>query len=112
MKAMVTGATGFVGSHLVDQLLDRGDTVTALVRSPARAAPMAARGVRLITGDLAAKDAIAEAVAGQDVVFHAAAQWRDVPCLADHAVETEDEADHQPAHRSACYVPVTRVIAR
>jgi nucleoside-diphosphate-sugar epimerase len=73
MKALVTGATGFVGSHLVDQLLARGDEVTALVRSPARAAPLAAHGVRLISGDLAAVAAIAEAVADQDVVYHAAA---------------------------------------
>lgn len=73
MKALVTGATGFVGSHLVDQLIERGDQVTALVRSPTRAAPLASRGVRLITGDLAAIDAITEAVADQDVIYHSAA---------------------------------------
>ena len=73
MKALVTGATGFVGSHLVDQLLARGDQVSALVRSPSRAAPLAARGVRLITGDLAATEALADAAAGQDVVYHSAA---------------------------------------
>lgn len=73
MKALVTGATGFVGSHLVDQLLERGHEVSALVRSPSRAAPLLARGVRLITGDLAAPDALADAAADQDVIFHSAA---------------------------------------
>jgi nucleoside-diphosphate-sugar epimerase len=73
MRALVTGSTGFVGSHLVDQLLERGHEVSALVRSPARAASLGARGVRLITGDLASTDAIADAVQGQDVVFHVAA---------------------------------------
>src|SRR5690349_5472570 len=73
MKALVTGATGFVGGHLIDQLLERGDTVTALVRAPARAASAAARGVRLVAGDLADHDAMREAAAGQDVVYHVAA---------------------------------------
>jgi nucleoside-diphosphate-sugar epimerase len=73
MKALVTGATGVVGSHLVRQLLERGHQVSALVRSPERAAPLATRGVRLTSGDLASPEAIAEAVAGQDVIYHAAA---------------------------------------
>ena len=73
MKALVTGATGFVGGHLVDQLLARGDTVTALVRSETRAAPLAQRGVTLVLGDLHHHGALQEAAAGQDVVYHAAA---------------------------------------
>jgi dihydroflavonol-4-reductase len=72
MKVLVTGATGFVGGHLVDRLLERGDTVTALVRSPARATSLAQRGVRLVVGDLAATDALADAVHGQQVVYHVA----------------------------------------
>jgi dihydroflavonol-4-reductase len=73
MKVLVTGATGFVGGHLVDRLLERGDTVTAFVRSPARAAPLAARGARLVPGDLADGAALAAAVADQDVIYHLAA---------------------------------------
>lgn len=73
MKALVTGATGFVGGHLVDQLLARGDTVTALVRSQARAASLAERGVALVLGDLNNHDALRTAAADQDVVYHAAA---------------------------------------
>ncbi len=73
MKALVTGATGFVGGHLVEQLLARGDAVTALVRSPALAASLAKRGVALVPGDLDNHDALRAAVTGQDVVYHAAA---------------------------------------
>lgn len=73
MKALVTGATGFVGGHLVDQLLERGDTVTALVRTPARAADAAARGVTLVQGDLGDLDALAKATDGQEVIYHVAA---------------------------------------
>ena len=43
MKAFVTGATGFVGSQLVDALRARGDAVTALARSAAKAETQAAR---------------------------------------------------------------------
>lgn len=73
MKALVTGATGFVGGHLVDRLLARGDEVTALVRAPAKATDFAERGVRLVRGDLGDHAALAEAAAGQDVIYHSAA---------------------------------------
>ena len=53
MKALVTGATGFVGSHLAEALRRRGDEVTALARSPSKAAALAPLGVRVVPGDLA-----------------------------------------------------------
>lgn len=74
MKALVTGATGFVGGHLVHRLLDRGDEVTALVRSRERAANLETRGVRLVVGDLANLDAISDAMQHQEVVYHLAAR--------------------------------------
>jgi dihydroflavonol-4-reductase len=73
MKALVTGATGFVGGHLVDHLLAQGDEVTALVRSPERAAGLRERGVRLVPGHLHDQAALREAVRGQDVIYHSAA---------------------------------------
>ena len=72
MKALVTGATGFVGSHLVEALRRRGDDVTALARSAAKAEALTPLGVRVIAGDLHDRAALARAVEGQDVIYHVA----------------------------------------
>jgi nucleoside-diphosphate-sugar epimerase len=72
VKAFVTGATGFVGGHLVAALRAAGAEVTALVRSPDRAAALAAGGVRLVPGALDDAEALARAVEGHDAVYHVA----------------------------------------
>lgn len=72
MRAFVTGATGFVGGHLVDALLARGDEVTALVRSPDKAKELARRGVRLVVGTLDGTEPLDRAVAGAEVIYHVA----------------------------------------
>ena len=72
MRALVTGATGFVGSHLVEALVRRGADVTALVRSPAKAAHLRRLGVRQVAGDLHTPAALRAAAQGQDAVFHVA----------------------------------------
>jgi dihydroflavonol-4-reductase len=72
MRALVTGATGFVGSHLAEALRRRGDDVTALARSAAKAQALTPLGVRIIAGDLHDKAALARAVEGQDVIYHVA----------------------------------------
>jgi nucleoside-diphosphate-sugar epimerase len=68
----VTGATGFVGRHLIDALTAGGDVVTALVRSPGKAMDLASRGVRIAPGDLGSMDALRSAVHGQEVIYHVA----------------------------------------
>jgi len=73
MRALVTGATGFVGSHVVDRLLARGHEVVALIRSPAKAHGLAERGVQLVRGDLDDIPALTTAAEGVDVVYHVAA---------------------------------------
>ncbi len=72
MNTLVTGATGFVGGHVVSALLARGCQVTALVRSPSRAATLERLGVRLVVGDLHDEDALSRACEGQEVVQHVA----------------------------------------
>lgn len=75
MNVFVTGATGFVGAHLVKALLAHGDRVTALVRRPALAAQLGwGPDVRLVRGDLAHEAALREGAAGADVVYHVAGQ--------------------------------------
>lgn len=72
MKALVTGATGFVGSHVVDVLAARGDTVVVFARSAERAAPLERLGARVALGTLGDAAALAAAVAGAEVVYHLA----------------------------------------
>jgi nucleoside-diphosphate-sugar epimerase len=72
MKALVTGATGFVGSHLVEALARRGDAVTALVRSPGKATLLNALGIRQVKGDLHDHGALRSAAEGQDIIYHVA----------------------------------------
>lgn len=72
MKAFITGGTGFVGSHLVDALLEQGwEDVRCLVRSDQKW--LQDKNVTTIKGDLHAIDAIQQGMQGVDVVFHLAA---------------------------------------
>ena len=71
---LVTGATGFVGWHIASKLLERGETVRALVRDPARLREL--DGVEAVQGDLRDTESLDRAVAGCGVVYHAAADYR------------------------------------
>jgi len=71
MKALVTGANGFLGRRIVRRLLDEGIAVRALVR-PGHADQC--RGAELYEGDICDDGAVAAAVAGVDWVIHAAAR--------------------------------------
>jgi len=66
--AFVTGATGFIGRHLVDRLIDRGCAVRCLVRPGSEAA--ARVGVDVVTGTLDDPASYRHALAGCDVVYH------------------------------------------
>jgi dihydroflavonol-4-reductase len=72
MRALVTGATGFVGSHLAEALRRRGDEVTVLARSARKAEALRPLGVAVVEGDLHDAAALARAVEGQDVIYHVA----------------------------------------
>jgi len=72
--ALVTGATGLVGSHLTEQLASDGWTVRALVRDPRSAAWIRELGASdLVRGDVLDPPAFAEAARGCEVIFHTAA---------------------------------------
>ena len=73
MLNLVTGATGFIGSHLVDSLLASGARVRALVRNPDRAVPWQESGAELVVGDLRDAQSLRAAVRGSGVIYHCAA---------------------------------------
>jgi len=73
MKALVTGANGFTGSHLVRALEQRGDRVVGLVRKSSNLARLANCNVQLIYGDITDRDALRSAMNEVDTVFHTAA---------------------------------------
>jgi nucleoside-diphosphate-sugar epimerase len=72
VTTFVTGASGFLGRHLVEALVARGDDVRAFVRDSTDAGPLAAQGVEVVRGELADHAALARAADGCPLVFHLA----------------------------------------
>ncbi|MBE9180950.1 NAD-dependent epimerase/dehydratase family protein [Oculatella sp. LEGE 06141] len=73
MRALVTGANGFTGSHLVKALEHRGDTVIGFVRQSSNLSRLAGCTVPLVYGDISDRAALETAMQGIDTVFHTAA---------------------------------------
>lgn len=90
MRVFLTGATGFIGSHVIPELLDRGHAVLGLTRSDAGAARLAAAGVAVQRGDLEHPATLAEGAAAADAVIH---------CAFDHNFQTFFE-NTQKDHRN------------
>jgi nucleoside-diphosphate-sugar epimerase len=73
VRAFVTGATGFVGAHLVEALLARGDEVVALIRNRSKADQrFGGRRPDYVEGDLHDEDALRRGAENADLIFHVA----------------------------------------
>lgn len=72
MKTLVTGATGFLGSHVVRQLIDEGHSVRILRRPASRMELLSGLHYEEAIGDVTHRDAVFQAVEGCDGVFHVA----------------------------------------
>ena len=78
MNVLVTGATGFLGSHLVDACLRQGDKTRVIVRATSdRSYLDTLKSVEQVHGDLTSSDSLRGAVEGIDVVYHSAARVTD-----------------------------------
>ncbi|HET6584447.1 MAG TPA: SDR family NAD(P)-dependent oxidoreductase, partial [Nannocystaceae bacterium] len=73
--ALVTGAPGFLGSHIAAQLLDAGVHVRALALPDEPLTNLAGKDVEIVRGDVRSAADCRRAVAGVDTVFHAAAMY-------------------------------------
>ena len=76
MISLVTGASGFLGSHLTRLLIQRGDQVRVLVRPGSETGALAGLAAERVCGDLRQPSSLAAAVHGAQRVFHAAADYR------------------------------------
>jgi len=78
-KALVTGGTGFIGSHLVEALVSRNWQVLCLVRTKSRTRFLQSLPVEIVRGDPRDSAFLERAVEDQDYVFHLAARIRSAP---------------------------------
>jgi len=72
LKALITGATGFVGSHLADKLIEKNYDVYCLRRSTSNIRWLKDKNVNFVDGDLFSNDALEKCISDMDFVFHVA----------------------------------------
>lgn len=84
MNVALIGASGFIGSEILNELLNRGHKVTAIVRNPEKIQPR--ENLLIKKGDVTDAQAVAELVKGNDAVISAYNPHADMKALAAHAI--------------------------
>ena len=74
MKTLVTGASGFIGKHLVRTLVEQGRDVRCLVRKTSDTGYLEELGVELFYGDLLDKDSLKDIAKDVSIVYHLAGE--------------------------------------
>src|SRR5689334_348110 len=72
MKILITGATGFVGSHTADRFLESGHSVRALVRSSSNLKWLQGKDIEIVKGNLLDYESLKESLKGIEGVVHIA----------------------------------------
>ena len=76
MRVFLTGATGFIGSHVARALMARGDSLCCLCRPTSHRADLEELPIEWIVGDVTDRESLRRAMTGAEVVFHCAADYR------------------------------------
>jgi nucleoside-diphosphate-sugar epimerase len=92
--SLVTGATGLLGSHIAEQLHQRGQPVRVLCRAGSDTTFLRTIGAEILTGDITDPNAVGRACQGVDTVYHAAARVGDWGPWADFVRTTIDATQH------------------
>jgi nucleoside-diphosphate-sugar epimerase len=88
-KALITGATGFIGSHFLETLVEQKWDITCLARPQSQTGNIQKMPVRVVCGPLDNQEVLERAVKDQDYIFHLAARIRPAP------PEVYDRANHR-----------------
>lgn len=105
MNILLTGATGFTGSHLLDQMLAAGIQPRCLVRASSAAAALRSRAVEIVTGDIGDAESLAGALRGIDALVNTASiGFGHAPVLV--------EAAERAGVRRAIFVSTTAIFTK
>jgi nucleoside-diphosphate-sugar epimerase len=109
MKVALTGATGFIGSHVLTELEEHGHEVTALVRNETDADTVAARGASPVLVDLYDRAPIVSALSGADAAIHTASPGDETSgdldsAVVDAAIEAFDGTGKPYLHITGAWV--------
>jgi nucleoside-diphosphate-sugar epimerase len=88
MRIFLTGATGYIGSAVLDAVLRAGHEVTALVRDPEKAERLTQRGVEAVVGDLSKPASYSSKAARADAIIHTAFEPKRGPKVDRQAIDT------------------------
>src|SRR4051812_28202033 len=102
MTSLVTGATGFVGRHLLARLAEDGQPVRAMYRDEQRRQQFITRGEMAVCGDICAPAVMRGALAGADVIYH---------CAAAHSTASPDEIRRTNLAAVECLLDTAKSVA-
>jgi len=103
MTSLVTGATGFIGRHLVAQLASQGEPVRALYRDEQKRKLFLGHGEEAVRGDCCDPAVLSDAVDGADVVYH---------CAAAHSTSSASEIQRTNLPSVRCLLETVRNAGR
>src|SRR5262245_26103974 len=89
-RSVITGATGLLGSHIAESLVEQGDRVRALVRASSDVTFLKGLGVECVEADLRDAEGVRRHVDGADAVYHCAAKvgdWGDWPTYQENVID-------------------------